>query len=294
MFDTTHIDTFRFSLTNDRRASASTTDSYVRDITKFADFLHSCGKRDFSDVSEGDIRSYLSSLEEIGRSSATISRCLAAMKSFFSRLMDAGFFASNPAADIFLAKTERKPPRILTGEEVTLLLDQPDVKDLKGCRDKAMLETLYATGIRVSELVKLDMADINLITDSIVCRNGRERIIPIHEAAKEAIGLYLSFARPKLALAGESSLFVNASGGQMTRQGFWKILKGYTEKMQIRQDITPHMLRHSFAAHLLENGANPHTLQKILGHAGISTTLAYTRIVKHELKDTYTKAHPRA
>ena len=294
MFDATHIDAYKIHLTNERRAAANTVDSYVRDITKFADYLQAEGKQDFSDVTDMDIRSYLSLLEEIGRSPATVSRCFAALKAFFCNLLDLGSCASNPTLGITVTTTEKKPPRILSDDEITLLLEQPDTSTPKGCRDKAMLETLYATGIRVSELVAMDLSDVNLETGLIVCRNTRERIIPIHDAAMKAIGQYLSFTRPKMATADESALFVNTNGGKMTRQGFWKILKAYTEKAQIKGDVTPHMLRHSFAAHLLENGANLRTLQEMLGHAGISSTLAYTRVVKNQLKDAYNKAHPRA
>ena len=157
-----------------------------------------------------------------------------------------------------------------------------------------MLETLYATGIRVSELIALDVTDVNLVTGLIVCRNGKERTIPIYEAAVRAISHYLSFSRPCMAVADELSLFVNTGGGRMSRQGFWKIMKSYLERAQISEDITPQMLRHSFAAHLLENGADLHSLQKMLGHADIASTQVYARVVNQQLKNVYQKAHPRA
>jgi len=209
-------------------------------------------------------------------------------------MMTEGFFRSNPAEGLSAASAEKKPPRILTGDEIGYLLEQPDIRDPKGCRDKAMLETLYATGIRVSELIALDESDVNLTTGLITCRNGKERIIPIYPAAVKAISTYLLDARHKMALPGESALFVNTGGGRMSRQGFWKILKSYTEKAGIKEDITPQMLRHSFAAHLLENGADLRSLQELLGHADISSTQVYARAVKKQLKDVYHKAHPRA
>jgi len=209
-------------------------------------------------------------------------------------LTDEGFFGYNPAADISSTAAPKKPPRILTDTEIIHLLEQPDVRDPKGCRDKAMLETLYATGIRVSELIALDVSDVNLETGLITCRNGRVRIIPIYEAAVNAIMSYLSAARPVMAAKEECALFVNTAGTRMSRQGFWKILKSYTDKTYINEDITPQMLRHSFAAHLLENGADLHSLQEMLGHADISSTQVYARVVKQQLKDVYNKSHPRA
>jgi integrase/recombinase XerD len=205
-----------------------------------------------------------------------------------------GFINVNPASGISATTAQKKPPQILSGEDVTCLLEQPDSTDPKGCRDRAMLETLYATGIRVSELIALDQADANLATGLISCRNGKERVIPLYAVAVGAINHYLSFARPKMASPGECALFVNTSGNRMSRQGFWKILKSYSIKARIVEDITPQILRHSFAAHLLENGADLRSLQEMLGHADISSTQVYARVVKRQLKDVYNKAHPRA
>ena len=294
MFDTTHIDEYRNFLIRERQAPDNTVDSYIRDVRKLAAFLHAGGRNDFSGVTQDEVRAFLSVLETDGRSPATVSRCVASLKAFFSRLVDTGFYASNPAADVSTSSAVKNPPRILTDYEINLLLGQPDTNDHKGCRDKAMLETLYATGIRVSELIALDESDINLNADLLTCRNGRERIVPIHEAASKTISHYLSYVRPEIAKPGENALFVNANGDRMTRQGFWKILKAYAAKAQIDVDVTPQILRHSFAAHLIENGANLSTLQEILGHADISSTQVYTRAVRHQLKDVYSKAHPMA
>jgi len=209
-------------------------------------------------------------------------------------MKDDGFDGPNPIVFITTRRPPRKTPYILSSAEIELLLEQPDINDLKGCRDKAMLETLYATGMRVSELIALDVADVNLVTGLITCRSGRERTIPVYEAAVRAISHYLSYARSSMALVGEVSLFVNTGGGRMSRQGFWKIMKSYLEKAQINEDITPQMLRHSFAAHLLENGADLRSIQQMLGHADISSTQVYARVVNQQLKDVYQKAHPRA
>ena len=294
MLNIKYIDDYKRYLTDERHAPANTITSYIRDITQFADFLQTLGNDDYSDVTQGDIRLYLSRLEENGRSPATISRCIASLKAFYSYMAVEGFTGFNPASGISVTTAEKKPPRILSGEDVTRLLELPDSSDPKGCRDRAMFETLYATGIRVSELIALDQTDANLATGLIICRNGKERAIPLYAVAVGAINHYLSFSRPKLASADEQALFVNTSGNRMSRQGFWKVLKGYSGKARIEEDITPQVLRHSFAAHLLENGADLRSLQEMLGHADISSTQVYARVVKRQLKDVYNKAHPRA
>jgi len=266
----------------------------MRDISQFAGFIETCGKADFSGITDRDVRLFVSSLEKNGRSPATVSRCIASLRAFFSRMMADGYIDKNPAVEISVTNAVKKPPQVLTGREIEHLLEQPDDSDHKGSRDKAMLETLYATGIRVSELIALDETDVNLVTGLITCRNGKERNIPLYTAAVRAINHYLTFGRPKMAAKEERALFVNTVGGRMSRQGFWKILKSYSEKAQIKSDITPQTLRNSFAAHLLENGADIRSLQEMLGHADISSTQVYARAVKKKLKDVYNKSHPRA
>jgi len=294
LFDTTYIDIYKRYLTDKRQAPINTVSSYIRDITKFADFLRDGGKDDFAGVTESEIRLFLSRLEENGRSPATVSRSIASLKAFFGHMSEEGFFGSNPVIGITVCALPKKPPRILTEEEIRRLLDQPDEKDPKSCRDKAMFETLYATGIRVSELIALDVSDVNLSTGLITCRNGKERMIPIYAAAVKSIGNYLGSARPLFADRDECALFVNTGGERMTRQGFWKVLKSYASKAHIDGELTPQMVRHAFAAHLLENGADIRFLQEMLGHADISSTQKYARIVKQQLKDVYNSSHPRA
>ena len=294
MFDTNYIDNYKDYLTNERRAPANTVSSYVRDVTQFANHQWNGENGNFSHVTSEDVKVYLSLLQNNGRSPATVSRCIASLKAFFRRMKDDGFEGPNPVAGIPMVPSPKKLPYILTSAEIELLLEQPDANTLKGCRDKAMFETLYATGIRVSELISLDINDVNLITGLIVCRNGKERTIPIYETAVKAISRYLTFSRPSMAVTGEVSLFVNTGGGRMSRQGFWKILKSYLDKAGINEEITPQTLRHSFAAHLLENGADLRSLQQMLGHSDISSTQAYARVIGQQLKDVYTKAHPRA
>jgi len=294
LFDTKYIDNYKEYLTNERRAPSNTVSSYIRDIKQFANHQFNGGNGDFERVTTDDINVYISLLQNNGRSTATVSRFIASLKAFYRRMVDDGFSGTNPAAAVQTITAQRKVPYILSGAEIDSLLEQPNSDDMKGCRDKAMFETLYATGIRVSELIALDISDVNLVTGLIVCRNGKERIIPIYTAAIKAISRYLTDVRPFMAVTGEVSLFVNTGGGRMSRQGFWKIMKSYLEKAQIDTDITPQMLRHSFAAHLLENGADLRSLQQMLGHADISSTQAYARIIGQQLRDVYQKAHPRA
>jgi integrase/recombinase XerD len=248
------------------------------------------------DISKNDIERYIDHMTKNGKSTATVSRAVASLKCFFSYQIFKGRVKFNPLNDIETVRTIKKLPQILTNAEVERLLEQPECTDMKGYRDKAMLELLYATGIRVSELISLNKDDVNLSTGLIYCRSGdRERMIPLYPAAVKALSDYINLVRHQmLALPNEPALFVNMSGERMSRQGFWKIIKHYQEKANIDKEITPHTLRHSFAAHLLENGADLRSLQEMLGHADISSTQVYTQLVKKQLKDVYNKTHPRA
>ena len=278
-----------------KHASGNTVASYMRDLNQFASYLREMNIV-FEAVSRETICGYVVHLQDKGKSVATISRSLASLKSFFSYGMGQQWCASNPVSGIHLEKAEKKLPQILTGKEVELLLEQPKCTDLKGYRDKAMLELLYATGIRVSELINLNVDDVNIPGSFIKCASANKvRIIPLYPAAIKALGDYIEEVRPKMiADMGEASLFVNVSGERMSRQGFWKIIKYYQEKAQIDKDITPHTLRHSFAAHLLENGADLRSIQEMLGHSDISSTQIYAQLVKQNLKSVYNKYHPRA
>ena len=218
------------------------------------------------------------------------------MKNFYNYIVSIGEREENPVHDIHVEKAEKKLPQILTGQEVELLLAQPKCTDLKGYRDKAMLELLYATGIRVTELISLNITDVSLSGGFIKCtHNDKMRIIPLYPAAVNALSDYINNVRPKLiADPLETSLFVNLSGERMSRQGFWKIIKYYQQMAKIDKDITPHTLRHSFAAHLLENGADLRFIQEMLGHSDISSTQIYAQLVKQNLKSVYNKYHPKA
>ena len=289
------LDDYEEYLVQVKHSSDNTVASYMRDLHQFAAYLQ---ERSMT-ILEADqqvIRDYITHLQSDGKSPATISRCLASLKSLYAFVVSQGERADNPVADIHVEKAEKKLPQILTGKEVELLLEQPKCTDPKGYRDKAMLELLYATGIRVSELISLDVSDVNLPGGFIKCGSGGKiRIIPLYPAAIKALSEYIEDVRPKMiAELDEPSLFVNVSGGRMSRQGFWKIIKYYQEKAQIDKDITPHTLRHSFAAHLLENGADLRSIQEMLGHSDISSTQVYAQLVKQNLKSVYNKYHPKA
>ena len=282
-------------LTNEKHASANTVSSYLRDVRQFAKEME---ERDIplTEVLSQDVDEYAHSLSRKGKSPATVTRSVASIKSFYNCLIGLGAVDRNPAKGVTPAKVERKLPQVLTGKEVELFLEQPECTDLKGYRDRAMLELLYATGIRVSELIALDVDDLNLPGGVLKCYSkGKERIIPLYPAAIRALNEYVHNVRPQLVDAlDETALFVNMNGERMSRQGFWRLIKYYQEKAGIKKDITPHTLRHSFAAHLLENGADLRSIQEMLGHADISSTQIYSRLLNQKIKDVYLKAHPRA
>ena len=287
---------FGAHLSDEKHASQNTVSSYLRDTTQFAEYLHNHYGKGLREADGGMVRDYMEWMQGRGKSAASVTRFLASVKSFYSYMVSIGEMKANPTQGVAAAKVERKYPEILTAKEVELFLEQPECVDAKGFRDHAMLELLYATGIRVSELIALDMGDLNLAAGFIRCSNGKkERIIPLYHGAVRALQDYIKGIRPQLiADTEETALFVNMNGERMSRQGFWKIIKHYQEKAGIQKDITPHTLRHSFAAHLLENGADLRAIQEMLGHADISSTQIYTHVVKNQLKDVYQKAHPRA
>lgn len=282
-------------LTREKRAAANTLSSYLRDVRQFSLWAQEEGLS-LVQVGQEDVKRYAGHLEKKGKSNATVVRSVASLKSFYTYMLAAHFVHSNPAKGFTPSRIERKLPAILTNHEVDLFLEQPNIGDSKGCRDKAMLELLYATGIRVSELIALDTQDINLSACFLRCRGkGKERVVPLYKAAVRALAAYVNDVRPQLLEdPEETALFVNMNGERMSRQGFWKIVKCYQEKAGIHKDITPHTLRHSFAAHLLENGADLKSIQEMLGHADISATQIYTQVVNQKLRDVYAKAHPRA
>jgi len=290
------IQAYENYLSKVKHASANTIASYMRDIRQFSQWLNVSEGIDVIDASQVNISEYLRHLEQDGRSGATISRCLASLKNFYLYLVSSGFLEKTPVTDIRVDRGEKKLPQILSGREIELLLSQPVCVDAKGYRDKAMLEVMYATGMRVTELISLDVDDVNLELGIIKCDGTKKsRAIPLYPMALRALSIYLREVRDSMiADPDETALFVNVGGARMSRQGFWKILKHYQETAHIEKEITPHTLRHSFAVHLLENGADVGSLQELMGHCDISSTQLYTQMVNQKLKSVYDKCHPKA
>lgn len=273
MKNTDYFDTFDQYLKTEKGSSENTRQSYLRDLRQLSAYLNDSVLSADKEVLCG----YIEWQKQLGRSSSTVARSVASLKSFYAFCVSEGYLSDNPAVDLTTEKIIQKVPQILNGREVELLLEQPSCTDLKGYRDKAMLEVLYATGIRVSELISLKLSDINLTDGEILCSNGsRQRTIPLTTAAIKALNEYVSFIRKQMLRdLNDDILFVNVNGDPMTRQGFWKLLKGYQKKAGIEKNITPHMLRHSFAAHHLEKGTDMRSVQKMMGHSDVSTTNIY-------------------
>lgn len=292
----TYVKEYTSFMTDIRHKSLNTVESYKRDVTQYISYLDGTGVTDISSTTKTTVLSYLLYLQKEGRASSTVSRTLASLRSYYLFMMQNGVVKSNPTSNLEATHVEKKIPKILSGEEVELLLEQPKNCDNKGIRDKAMLELLYATGIRVSELINLDVSDVNVPMSFVRCKGGKkERIIPMGHQAKDALENYINNVRKYMVKdENETALFVNCSGARLSRQGFWKLIKYYQHIAGIETDITPHTLRHSFAAHLLENGADLHSIQEMMGHADISSTQVYSRMMNSKIKDVYAKAHPRA
>ena len=291
------IQVYENYLTKVKQASSNTVSSYMRDIRQFSDWLSHNGQTALLNATQQNISAYLSYLQDQGKSGATASRTLASLKNFYVYAVSAGFLEASPITDrIHVERGERKLPQVLTGREVELLLSQPSSSDSKGLRDKAMLEVMYATGIRVTELIDLNLEDLNLELGMIRCSNAKKtRAIPLDPAALKALSVYVNDVRPLMVSnPSEKALFVNIGGVRMSRQGFWKILKHYQAKAGIEKDITPHTLRHSFAVHLLENGAEIGALQELMGHSDISSTQLYASLINKKVKSVYEKCHPKA
>ena len=294
MLDLVHA--YENYLTKVKRASTNTVSSYMRDVRQFAAWLEGVEGVEIVDATQANIGNYMSFLEDEGKSGATISRSLASLKNFYSYVLSSGFIEQTPVVEIHVDRGEKKMPNILTGREIELLLSQPSCVDPKGFRDKAMLEVMYATGMRVTELISLDIEDVNLEQGIIKCAGAKKtRAIPLYPVALKALTVYiLEYRDGMIADSTETALFVNISGVRMSRQGFWKILKHYQATAHIEKEITPHTLRHSFAVHLLENGADLGSLQELMGHSDISSTQLYTHLVNQKLKNVYAKCHPKA
>jgi integrase/recombinase XerD len=292
------LNAFVRHLADERGLARNTLESYERDLNQYIGYLAGIGVMAVSDSRKHHIMGYLMQMKQLGRASATVSRSIVSIRAFYHYLSRERLIENDPAAHIETPKLEKRVPTVLKINEVEALLDAPKTGMPHGSRDKAMLELLYATGIRVSELISLELADINVEMGFIHCNGAgsKERIIPLGGIAAQCLHTYIQSMRPKLLKKdqGEQALFINHLGTRMTRQGFWKIIKRYAQEAQVQKEITPHTLRHSFAAHLLENGADLRSVQEMLGHADISTTQIYTQVTKSKMKDVYDRAHPRA
>ena len=290
------LELFKNYLETTKKCSKNTLDAYLRDVNQFLLYCSQNGAKSIEKVNENYIIKYIEYLTFIGKSDATKTRIVASLHSYFNFLLDNGTITTDPTKDLKGPKTARKIPDVLDSKEIMLLLSQPDGNDYKSIRDKAMLELLYATGIKVSELIELTINDINLQIGIIHTHNSKhERIVPVYPAANKHLTEYCTVARPALVQNSvEERLFTNMNGQPMSRQGFWKIIKHYADKAGIKKDITPHTLRHSFAAHLLENGAQLKDIKDMLGHADISSTQIYAQLIKSKYVQSYAKFHPLA
>ena len=282
-------------LKDDKKLSDNTLQSYRRDIEQYEKYV-SDNKINYLKVTEETILEYMEYLREENKKESTISRSLASIRSFYQYLIRVKKIKKDPTMTIESPKINKRTPNILTSKEVELLLDQPKDVDLKGTRDKAMLEFAYATGMRVTEMISLDIDDVKLDEGYVVCRGrSKSRNIPLGSMSLKALKEYIDDARPYLIRdESEEALFVNVNGTRLTRQGFWKIVKYYKEQAHIEKDITPHVLRHSFATHLLQNGADLKAIQTMLGHSDISSTQVYMQFQDPGIKNEYKKAQTRA
>lgn len=299
------IDEFLDYLVTEKGASANTLAAYRNDLGQFAEFLADYSTpqteqapADWNEINKNHIVDYMLAMKERGYASSTIARKVAATKSFFHFLKDESVLTDDPTLELESPKVKKHLPKAISIEEVEQLLAEPTKSDTpRGLRDTALLETLYATGLRVSEIVSLNIEDVDLKTATIYCigKGDRERVVPVYDQAAETIAAYLERGRPALVRdSEEKALFLNHRGQRLTRQGLWLIIKQYVEAVGIQGDVTPHTLRHSFATHMLHGGAKLRDVQKLLGHANISTTQIYTQVTQDHLREAYNVAHPRA
>ena len=289
------VKSFLDFLKTEKKMSINTLQSYERDVLQFNKYLNE-NKLNYGKIKSEDIKEYLNHLQEIGKKTSSISRSLASIRSFYQYELRVKKVKLNPTEGVQAPKVEKHAPSILSSKEIELLLNQPKDVDLKGTRDKAMLEFAYATGMRVTEIISLDIDDVDLDKASVICKTAtKQRTIPLGTLSLKALKEYIEEARPILVKnEDEKALFVNINGRRLTRQGFWKIIKYYKEQAHITKEITPHVLRHSFATHLLQNGADLKSIQTMLGHSDISSTQVYMQFQDDSIKNIYRKAHPRA
>lgn len=291
-----YIKEFEVYLKETKKSSSNTLESYLRDVSQFASYCDGLKYRTTASVKQTDVAEYVKSLQKAGKSQATVTRVLASLRCYYLFLQHIDIVKSSPVNSIKISNSDKKLPEILSSKEISLLLSQPDCSELKGCRDKAILELLYATGIKVSEIISIKLSDVNLSIGILHLHTDKsERIIPMYPEAVKAVANYCNNVRDVVVADSKTEeLFTNMNGQPMTRQGFWKIIKFYAEKANIKKDITPHTIRHSFAAHLLENGAPLKDIQEILGHADLSSTQVYAQLMRNRYAQSYKKYHPMA
>ena len=289
------IEDFLVYLHNVKNTSANTIMSYKHDLLKWDDFMGTLGISRIEEVEEGHLLIFIEHLEKKKFKAATISRNIASLKAFYHYLFKERLVDTDISECLHAPKVEKKLPEIMSMDDAVKLIEQPKGDKPKELRDRAMLELLYATGIRVSELIRLKTSDINMQMGYLICRDGnKERMVPFGNTARRTLFQYLEKGRDALLIHyGAEELFVNCSGQAMSRQGFWKIIKYYARQAGIEAEITPHTLRHSFAAHLVENGADLRSVQEMMGHSDIATTQKYARINTNQIREVYAKAHPR-
>lgn len=289
------INNFLEFIKEDKKLSENTLQSYRRDIVQFEQYINQ-NKINYQKITDDEMKKYFTYLQQSGKKTSTISRNVASIRSFYQFLLRNKKVKKDPTEKVQSPKVEKKAPSILTSSEIELLLNQPKNVDLKGIRDKAMLEFAYATGMRVTEIISLNIEDVNLKDGLVVCKSGsKQRNIPLGSLSLKALADYIENSRPILIKDEKiNALFVNTNGKRLTRQGFWKIVKYYKDQAHITKDITPHVLRHSFATHLLQNGADLKSIQMMLGHSDISSTQVYMQFQDESIKNIYKHAHPRA
>ncbi len=290
------LDGFVVGMIGGQKKSRNTILSYKHDISGYLEFLKEQKISDLTITTNSTVLTYMLRLKNEGKATSTISRCLASLRAFYSYIIDSGINMKDPTQSLETPRVSHHSPGILSTDEVEKLLSQPQLTDAKGLRDRAMLELLYATGIKVSELISLSVEDINIPSGLMYCKTeAHKRVVPVGHHALIAVDNYLQTARPELAIHDEVRyLFLNCSGNQLSRQGFWKILKHYRQSAGIEKDITPYTLRHSFAMHLLEGGADLEAVRQMLGHTDISATQVYSKMIDRRIKNVYENAHPRA
>ncbi|MBM7561554.1 site-specific tyrosine recombinase XerD [Fusibacter tunisiensis] len=289
------VQDFEVFLRDHRNLSDNTVQSYKRDLRYFGYYLDEEKITELTHIKSVDLLKYVLKLKKSGKANATLSRNVASLRTFFGFLHNKGYIETNPSLELEAPKAEKKMPAVLTLSEVEKLISSPDIRTPIGKRDKAMIELLYATGIRVSELIDLNLSDVNTAMGYIRCtHHSKSRVVPLGSMASKAVESYLNLARTQLINEDNEALFVNYYGKRMTRQGFWKVVKRYSEDAGIGKKITPHTLRHSFAFHLVQNGADLRAVQEMMGHSDVASTQIYLEMSNSKIKDVYEKAHPRA